>query len=128
MGYRPQRGRAWHQQRTVVPPYRRTSADGILHPSESHMTRWNELKLLESRGLVRNLMREVRFPLSVHGRPIKTPTGRTRVYTADFVYERLTLGEWVRLIEEHKGYMDATSELRIAVFEACYDVTVTIHK
>lgn len=122
------RGKAWHQQRTLAPKDQRTSPDGVLHPSASHMQRYMQLRLLESQGLVRDLRLEIPFPLIVENRPIKTRTGRTSHYRADFVYERLANGLWGRIIEDHKGYFDDASRFKIAVFEAIYNVAVHISK
>ena len=122
------RGKTWTQQREIVAPEYRTSPDGILHASASEMGRWNALRLLESRGWVKELYRQVRFPLEMDGVSIKTPTGRTAYYTPDFVYKRWIDGEWVLIIEEHKGYMDPLAQFRISVFEALYKVKVTVTK
>lgn len=119
---------AWHQQRVIVPPHLRTSRDGIVFPSRTHMIRYTELMLEQRHGFIKDIQIEPRFPLYCGDSPILTPTGRTARYTADFAYMRLIDGEWVRVIEDHKGFMDKLAEFRIAVFEACYGVKVYIHR
>jgi hypothetical protein len=132
--------KSWHQQFTRKPAALRTSPDGIQHHSVEEMNRWCKLLLDEKLGLIRNLKRQVAFPLVIDDqRAIRTPErkskatgkmtgGRIMKYTADFTYERLQGNEWVAVIEDHKGFMDKVGELRIAVFEGIYGVKVYIHK
>lgn len=121
--------RSWHQQFARKPKADRTSFDGIEHDSIAEMRRWMELRNLETRGLVRDLQRQVSFPLRLDAdRAVKTPSGRIASYKPDFVYQRLIDGKWQLIIEDVKGWVDATAQLRIAIFEACYSVTVSIHK
>jgi hypothetical protein len=125
--FHARKGQAWHAQRTIKPKEQRTSPDGIQHHSAAEMRRWCELLSLQERGHVKDLQRQVRFPLRIdEERAVLTPTGRIAVYTPDFVYRRLTNGEWQLVIEDKKGHMDITSALRIAIFEAIYSVKVHI--
>lgn len=120
---------AWHNQFKRKPKADRTSIDGIEHDSVAEMRRWMELRNLETRGLVRDLQRQVSFPLRLDpDRAVKTPSGRIASYKPDFVYQRLIDGQWQLIIEDVKGWMDTTAQLRIAIFEACYGVSVSIHK
>lgn len=122
--------RAWHQQFKRKPKEARTSPDGITHDSVSEKERWCKLQFDAKLGLVRNLRRQVAYPLQIDPeRAVKTPTGRIAKYTPDFCYERLQAnGEWLEVIEDSKGYMDKVAELRIAVFEAIYSKKVAIYK
>lgn len=120
----------WTGNRKIVAPELRTSPDGIKHPSASHMRRYLALKLLESSGHITDLNLEVSFKLIVENTPILTPTGRTMIYTADFVYKRKRRADdkWVWVVEEHKGYIDDVSRMRIAIFEAAYKCKVLFTK
>ena len=146
--------KSWHQNFTRKPAALRTSPDGIQHHSVEEMNRWCKLLLDEKLGLIRNLKRQVAFPLQIDdNRAVRTPErkskatgkmtgGRIMKYTADFTYERksvigagIGVGEavqdmvsWVAVIEDHKGFMDKVGELRIAIFEGIYGVKVYIHK
>lgn len=122
--------RTWHQQFKRKPKEQRTSPDGITHDSTSEMHRWCKLQFDERLGLIRNLRRQVAYPLQIDDqRAVKTPTGRIAKYTADFVFERKAPdGTWHEVIEDSKGYMDKVAELRIAVFEAIYQKKVEIYK
>ncbi len=124
----PRKG-AWHSNFKKSGELARTSPDGIVHHSTEEMERWCKLLLDQQLGLIRNLCRQVAFPFVIDiDRSVKTPTGRVMRYTADFVYERLIRGEWVEVIEDHKGFLDPVSKLRIAVFEAIHRKKVYIHK
>lgn len=109
----------------------RTSNDGIVHSSESQLRRWNQLRMLVQAGQIRNLRREVAYQLIIPTdppRPVFTAGGRQIMkYIADYVYESLNAGEWVEVIEEHKGFMAEDAQIKIRVFEAIYDKKVTIH-
>jgi hypothetical protein len=63
------------------PKYRnkKTVVDGISFDSIREANRYAELVLLERSGVIQNLRRQVRFPLSVNGQLICT-------YVADAVY------------------------------------------
>jgi hypothetical protein len=63
------------------PKYRnkKTVIDGISFDSSKEARRYQELLLLERTGVIQNLRRQVRFPLSVNGQLICT-------YIADAVY------------------------------------------
>jgi hypothetical protein len=63
------------------PKYRnkKTVIDGISFDSSKEARRYQELLLLERTGVIQNLRRQVRFPLSVNGQLICT-------YVSDFCY------------------------------------------
>ena len=120
--------RKYRSQRMTCPE------TGEKFDSKSEYKRWRELKLLEMAGEIRNLRRQVRYPLEIDGRPIKTrskgvPNGRRCFWTADFVYEErdslMGIG-WNSVIEDRKGFDTQTSRFRRAVFEAMHDVRVRI--
>ncbi len=120
--------RAWHQNVKRASAAERT-VDGIVFDSKSEAKRWAELRLLEQVGEIDNLERQVRLPISFHGRPVKIrsagfPAGRPCVYTADFRYN--LPGRDFAVWEEHKGHDDAVSRLRRAVVEAIYGIEIIV--
>ncbi len=108
-----------------------TSPDGIAHASAAQMRRWIVLRLWQSQGIIRNLRREVNYPLVIDDRrSIKTRSGkRVRCYRADHVYEREAVrgnNDWREIIEDVKGFLTDASELKIRAFEAIYETNVLI--
>lgn len=67
--------------------------DGITFHSRREARRYEQLKLLEKAGVIRNLELQPRFPLKVNGHLICT-------YVGDFCYYE----EGYRVIEDSKGY------------------------
>lgn len=142
------KGGSWQEQRTIVPKENRTSTDGIVHRTRAECRRWNELRLLEQHGHIRNLRREVKYKLQRisddgFGISIKSRKGNVRTYTADFVYEvkysshlveeygKNTSPDdlmWWQIIEDVKGFLEPAQELRLDVFEALYCRKVYINK
>lgn len=100
--------------------------------SGAELKRYAALVNSQKRGEIRNLRRQVKYPLAIEGRPIKIRSpryknGRQCVYTPDFVYEERVTDipiTWETVVEESKGYHTDASRLRIAIFEAQYQVTV----
>ena len=70
--------------------------DGIRHDSRKEANRWEELKLLQRAGKIKNLQRQVKFELTP-----KLADFRASYYIADFVYEDLASGKTV--VEDCKG-------------------------
>jgi hypothetical protein len=89
---------------------------------------------LERAGIIRNLRRQVVFPLVIKGvgpiriRSPRYRNGRAAVYTADFVYEEAHEGglAWREVTEDFKGYQTDIARLRIAVVEAIYGIEIRI--
>lgn len=112
-----------------------TLPGGETFDSKAEMARYSELLIREKLGEIRNLRRQVKYPLVIEGRPIKIRSpryknGRECVYTADFEYEErepdlpYDPGAWRKVVEESKGYHTDASRLRVGVFEAIYNVKV----
>lgn len=120
------KGQHWAKNFKKSPEHERTGKDGYVYDSKQEMKRGEHLLGLQRNGAIRNLKRQFSFDLIIEGRPIKTPSGRRMKYKADFVYEVYSCGEWSRVVEDVKGYYDAKSRLKIAVFEAIYDCKVEI--
>ncbi len=74
---------------------RKCVVEGISFDSEKEAKRWQDLRLLERVGAIRNLQRQVSFDLYASNGE------RICVYRADFVYESLELGRLV--VEDTKS-------------------------
>ncbi len=145
--------KSWHQQTKRAPKEARTSRDGILFASKGELQYWEKLKLWHLAGEIRNLRRQVSFPLVCGEIKVLTDTGQIAKYTADFVYERriyrpiegklksenalgyidklinppiVRTDEWVEVIADYKGFAGKMEMFRIRVFEALYNKKVTI--
>ena len=62
---KPKRKPKYNNVRTKTP-------DGITHASKKQAARWVHLLELQAQGIIRNLRREVRYPLHVNGVKIGT--------------------------------------------------------
>lgn len=135
--------KSWHQNFKRARKSDRTDTDGTVFDSKGELRRWKVLQRALLAKEIRNLRRQVAYPLVIHDtlmpRPVLTQKGRTMEYTADFVYERLntyqtapelnpdlTYTKWEEVIEDFKGYHGRLELLRIAIFEAIYGKKVTI--
>lgn len=73
----------------------KTEIDGLTFDSKKEAARWQELRILERAGEIKDLVRQTRFDLRVNGELIC-------FYKADFVYrEKLT--DWRIIVEDSKG-------------------------
>src|SRR5439155_7030226 len=77
----------------------KTEAEGIVFDSKAEAARWVELRLCEKMGGMRNLTRQVAYPLVVNGVLVSR-------YTSDFEYEERCpitdrFGE-SKVVEDHK--------------------------
>lgn len=93
--------------------------DGIVFHSRREAKRWAELKLLEKAGLIRDLARQMPFPILA-----QRPDG-TRVavgtYVCDFVY----MQDGQRVIEDAKGVATESYRLKKKLVEAQYGIRIT---
>lgn len=117
--------KSWTTRYKKASRERRTTADGEFFASLAEK-KFYERRLDEQRkGFIRDLQRQVKYPLILpNGVPILTPKGKTAKYTADFVFTDSESGKEV--IAEVKGFMTEAARLRISVFEAIYQKSVTI--
>lgn len=91
--------------------------DRAYFPSKAEYKRGMELLMMRDAKLITDLCFHPRFDLIVNGRKIAT-------YVADASYQEAGL----QVIEDTKptNFMDKTAQLKIALFEALYGVTVRI--
>lgn len=88
----------------------KTDLAGIKFASKKEAARFQELKLLEDTGQIRNLRLQVDFTLQ---EAYTTTTGkriRAIRYKADFTYEEPAATGWVRIVEDVKGNPKRTKE------------------
>ena len=95
----------------------RTEVDGIVFASKKDAARWQELRLLERAGHIRNLQRQVPIMLMGQRGPLKSRDGRQMRLTVDFTYEDKSLG-WATVFEEAKGRATRDYLVRFAVAQA----------
>ena len=112
--------------------YRRTpkaarTLGTITFDSKGEMLRYAYLQQMQAAALITGLTRQVTYPLMLpNGVPVRTPTGRTATYTADFTYTVCASGE--KVVEDFKGTDDDTKRLRRAVVEAIYGFKIRLTK
>jgi hypothetical protein len=100
----------------------KVTIDGETFDSRREAKRWSELLVLQRANVIRNLRRQVKYPLIGRDGPILTPTGRQAFYVADFVYDEIRLG--AEVVEDSKGYPTPEYKLKRAIL-AAQNVTIT---
>ncbi len=91
--------------------------DGIKFDSELELRRYQELKLLERAGAIKDLRRQVRFELQTSYKK-NNKTIRGIYYVADFVY--YSFSERKTIVEDTKGYKTEVYKLKKKLFEYKY--------
>lgn len=97
----------YHAQKTTV--------DGITFDSKKEAMRYQELKLLQRAGEIKNLQLQVPYVLIE-----KSKYGRTIKYIADFVYEEK--GQVV--VEDCKGFKTDTYKLKKRLLAEKYGIEI----
>lgn len=90
----------------------KAEADGMLFASKRERGRWMDLRMLEKAGQIKNLQRQVVYPLDVNGVKVCD-------YIADFVYERDGV-----IVEDAKGYKTDVYKIKAKLMLAVHGVTV----
>lgn len=100
---------------------RKTVVDGITFDSKREAKRYQELKLLERAGAIRDLKRQVRYELipafDVDGKHYR-PTS----YVADFVYTDCKTG--TEVVEDVKGVRTDVYRLKSKMFAHKFGVVI----
>lgn len=91
----------------------KVEADGQKFDSKAERGRWMDLRLLETAGSIKELKRQVTYPLDVNGVHICD-------YRADFVY----IGKDGLVVEDKKGYRTREFLIKVRLMLACHGVTV----
>lgn len=95
---------------------KRQSYAGGNFDSKRELARYRELELLVLAGEISHLKRQVRFPLTCDGKPLRYHSGRQVVYVADFTYvdrQKPTL-----VVEDSKGARTDAYKLKRAIMKA----------
>ena len=101
-----------------------TDDKGRPYDSVGEMEYHGQLKTRELAGEVRNIERQVRLPMVVNGRKI-----RSGWFTLDFRYQEWADGAWRWRHDEYKGpWDDRDGETRAQVAAACNDIEIRIVK
>ncbi len=110
---------------------KRVTIDGIKLDSRKEGRRYNELKLLEQQGYIKNLRVHPPYELKGGEFTMRTPTGRMMKYKPDFTYNETSDDEFV--VEDVKPqkrdgsfYVTDAAKYKIAVFECFYGVKVRL--
>ena len=97
------------------------TVDGIVFHSKKEATRYMELKLLQSQGVISDLELQPRFSwettYSANGRSV----GRQHSYRADFAYND---DDGNRIIEDVKGYRTAEYKRKKRIVEHLYEIKI----
>lgn len=103
----------------------RTEVDGLKFHSKREAKRYQELRLLEKAGEVKELILQPRFPLLVPGRGNGGAYERVHLgdYVADFRYRLGPRG--LLMIEDVKGFKTPLYKWKKRHVEAQYGITVT---
>lgn len=91
----------------------KAEAEGIKFASRKEMRRWMDLRLEEVAGTIKDLKRQVRYPLDVNGVHVCD-------YIADATYERAEN----LVVEDSKGYRTPLYALKAKLMLACHGITV----
>ena len=103
----------------TAPKYRNqpTLVDGVRFDSKKEAAEWRKLQILERAGRIRNLERQVTFPLEVAGTKVCS-------YKADFVYEEYVKGEWPKVVHDAKGMLTPIYRLKKKLMKACHGIEI----
>lgn len=93
---------------------KRTELDGMQFDSKREAERWQQLKLLEKAGIVKNLQRQVTYECWVNSRLICK-------YRADYVYDDAEKGH---VIEDAKGFRTPVYRMKRKLVEACHGINI----
>lgn len=100
---------------------RKTTVDGITFDSAREAKRYQELKLLERAGAIRDLELQVRFEL-IPSFDVDGKHYRPTCYIADFVYTDAKTGKEV--VEDVKGVRTDVYRLKAKMFAQRYGVSI----
>lgn len=101
---------------------KRTTVDGVTFHSAKEAARYQELRLLEKAGEIRQLRLQVPLELNA-GNPVPQRIGE---YRADFVYEERLHEDWCLRIEDTKGMDTPLSKWKRKHVQAQYGIQVRL--
>jgi len=89
--------------------------DGKTFPSKAEGRRYEELKLMQREGIIRDLQLQPRYPIRISGVLVTT-------YVADFRYFDVERGQEV--VEDVKGFVTDVYKLKKKLVKLVHDVDV----
>lgn len=95
----------------------KTVVDGLTFDSKREAARYSQLRLLEKAGQIRNLRRQIKYPIDVNGHKVCT-------YWADFCYEELHKTRWVEITEDVKGHRTPIYNLKKRLMRAVWGIDI----
>lgn len=105
---------------------KKTRVGDIVLDSSGEAVRYQQLLLLEKGGVIRELQRQVRFPLIVNGRHITTQDKLGRLFPLNYVADFTYFENEIYVIEDFKGFDTPMSRLKRAIIEAILGVEIRI--
>lgn len=92
---------------------KRKLVNGIEFDSTREARRYQDLALMQTAGQIRDLRRQVPYPIYIKGIFICD-------WRADFVYEQAEPDRWIRIVEDSKGWKTDVYKLKKKMIEAEY--------
>ena len=99
----------------------KTTVDGITFDSKREARRYQELKLMEQAGAIRDLQRQVRFEL-IPAFDVQGKHYRPTSYVADFAYVDAKTG--AKIVEDVKGMRTDVYRIKAKLFAHRYGVSI----
>ena len=94
----------------------KTESDGIDFDSKKEAKKWQELKMLERSGKIKNLERQKRFTLQDRFVNNEKKTIRPIYWFADFYYEK----NGIKIVEDTKGVKTEAYKIKKKLFQYKY--------
>lgn len=94
-----------------------TVVDGIRFASKKEAKRYEILVLLARAGEIADLELQPRYPLRVNGFLVTT-------YVADFRYRERRDGQWVKVVEDVKGFRTREYNIKRKLMRAIHDIRI----
>lgn len=115
----------------------KVNVDGHQFDSKKEARFYAQLLALEKAGVVRAIQLQPRFEFPLRGKPLRAlprvrksdgalMQGRALSYRADFSFEELEGGKWVKRVVDIKGFDTQTSRLKRALVYGFHGVMVEI--
>jgi len=98
------------------PCVKKTMVDGHVFDSKREASRYLDLMLMQSAGVIRGLALQPRYKITIGRVPVLFPNGRHLTYVADFKYFDTKRDAWV--IEDCKGHMTDVFKIKRALMLA----------
>lgn len=105
---------------------KKTKVGDIVLDSSGEADRYQQLLLLEKCGVIRDLKRQIKFPLIVNGRHITTQDKLGRRFPLNYVADFTYLENEIYVIEDFKGFDTPMSRLKRAIIEAILGLEIRI--